>query len=49
LSYYSDGKVAELLSLTPGEVRAARQQLLTAGLIAYGPPLYQVLALGGVP
>lgn len=49
LSYYSDGKVAELLSLTPGEVREARQQLLTAGLIAYGPPLYQVLALGGVP
>ena len=47
LSYYSDGKVAELLALNPGEVREARQQLLTAGVIAYEQPLYQVLALGG--
>ena len=47
LSYYSDGKVAELLALNPDEVREARRQLLAAGMIAYARPLYQVLALGG--
>src|SRR5512136_1894650 len=47
LSYYSDRKAAELLSLPPGELREARQQLVAAGLIAYEHPLYQVLALGG--
>lgn len=47
LSYYSDRKTAELLSLNPGEVIEARRQLLAAGMIAYERPLYQVLALGG--
>jgi hypothetical protein len=45
LSYYSDPKVARLLSLSAAEVRHARAQLLQAGLIAYEPPLYQVLSL----
>ena len=49
LSYYSDGKAAELLSLEPGELREARRQLVAAGLIAYEHPLYQVLSLGGAP
>ena len=49
LSYYSDGKAAELLSLQPAELREARQQLVAAGLIAYEHPLYQVLSLGGDP
>jgi hypothetical protein len=45
LSYYADGTTARLLSLTPGAVPNARQQLVAAGLIAYERPLYQVLAL----
>ena len=45
LSYYSDPKLARLLSLSAAEVRHARAQLLQAGLIAFEPPLYQVLSL----
>jgi hypothetical protein len=45
LSYYSDPKAARLLSLSPAELGAARRGLLQAGLIAYEPPLYQVLSL----
>ena len=45
LSYYSDPKAARLLSLSAGELRQARAHLLQAGLIAYEPPLYQVLSL----
>ena len=47
LSYYSDRRAAELLSLNPGDVAEARQQLVRADLIAYERPLYQVLELGG--
>jgi len=47
LSYYSDAKAAELLSLDAAGLREARRQLLAAGLIAYERPLYQVLELGG--
>ena len=47
LSYYSDRKAAELLSLHPHELIAARRQLVAAGMIAYAQPLYQVLARGG--
>lgn len=46
LSYYSDGKVAELLSLERGEVAEIRRQLVGADVIAYDRPLYQVLSLG---
>lgn len=50
LSYYSDRSVARLLSLSPGELDAARQELVRAGLVAYRAPLYQVLSLeGGAP
>jgi hypothetical protein len=45
LSYYSDRKVARLLSLAPAELGGARCGLQQAGLIAYEPPLYQVLSL----
>jgi len=45
LSYYADGTAARLLSLTPGAVLNARQELVAADLIAYERPLYQVLAL----
>lgn len=47
LSYYSDPTICRLLPLAldgPALARA-RQELIAAGLIAYGRPLYQVLAL----
>lgn len=44
-SYYSDATAARLLSLGPADLRAARGQLLAAGLIAYQAPFYQVLSL----
>ena len=49
LSYYGDGTLSRLLSLSADEVIAARRQLETAGVIAYEKPLYQVLALEGRP
>ena len=45
LSYYGDGTLGRMLSLTDAEVATARGQLVTAGVIAYEKPLYQVLAL----
>lgn len=47
LSYYAEGSLGRLLSLSAEEIRAARQQLVAAGLIAHEAPLYQVLALEG--
>ena len=47
LSYYSEASLGRLLSLSPEEIRAARQQLVAAALIAHEAPLYQVLALEG--
>jgi hypothetical protein len=44
-SYYSDATVGKLLSLSSARLREARAQLITAGLIAYGAPFYQVLSL----
>ena len=48
LSYYSDRKSAELLSLNPSEWIEARRQWVRADMIAYERPLYQVLSVGGV-
>jgi hypothetical protein len=45
LSYYSDPRAASLLSLSENEVRKARAELLSATLIAYRKPFYQVLSL----
>ena len=45
LSYYSDRSVAELLSVDCGTLSVLRRELVTAGLIAYAAPLYQVLGL----
>ena len=47
LSYYSDGAVGRLLSLSEEAVAVARRQLMAAGVITYEKPLYQVLALDG--
>jgi hypothetical protein len=42
--------LGRLLSLSEAEIAEARCRLVTAGMIAYAAPLYQVLALeGGAP
>lgn len=45
LSYYADASVSKRLSMPPERLGAARADLVRRGLIAYEPPLYQVLAL----
>ena len=45
LSYYSDATLARLLHLDSLALARARQELISADLIAYQSPLYQVLAL----
>ena len=48
LSYYSDASVCGWLSVSGEELAELRHELLTAGVIAYQAPLYQVLSLGAV-
>ncbi len=45
LSYYSDASIAGRLPLDATSLGRARRELVTAKLIAYQKPLYQVLAL----
>jgi hypothetical protein len=45
LSYYADATLARRLKLDPGRLAQARRDLIGLGLIAYDPPLYQVLDL----
>jgi hypothetical protein len=45
LSYYADSSISRVLSLSPEQLTAAREALIRAGLLAYEPPLYQVLEL----
>ena len=45
LSYYSDASLGRLLKLDLLALAAARQQLVSADLLAYHKPFYQVLAL----
>ena len=47
LSYYRDATLAQRLRLTPARLAQARRDLLALDLIAYDPPLYQVLSLPG--
>ncbi|MBV8173351.1 MAG: hypothetical protein JO151_02155 [Verrucomicrobia bacterium] len=47
LSYYSDSRIAQLLTLEPAKLSLARQELIDLGLIAYQKPLYQLLSLEG--
>ncbi len=49
LSYYADASIGRLLSLRPQQLTAAREALIRAGLLAYEPPLYQVLELALKP
>lgn len=49
LSYYSDRSIGEQLSLDKSRLDAVRGELLRVSLIAYKPPLYQVLSLEPQP
>jgi hypothetical protein len=49
ISYYSDASTGRILSLASGTLRAARNELVAAGLIAYRAPFYQVLSLDAEP
>jgi len=49
LSYWSDASICRLLRFEPVGLARARQELINAELIAYRPPLYQVLALEDPP
>jgi hypothetical protein len=46
LSYYAERTLSERLSMSLTQLRQARHTLITHNLLAYRPPLYQVLALG---
>ena len=45
LSFYADPTVSKILKLDPEEITQARARLLSAQLILYEYPVYQVLAL----
>jgi hypothetical protein len=45
LSYYADAAICTFLSLDEAALARARNELITADLIAWQKPLYQVLAL----
>lgn len=45
LSYYSDASLSRRLRLDPDRLARARRDLIQLDLIAYDPPLYQVLSL----
>lgn len=49
VSYYSDATTEKILSVTSSQLRAARAELVSAGLIAYREPFYQVLSLEPEP
>ena len=49
LSYYSDVRVVGTLRITRPDLELARSRLVDLGLVAYQPPLYQVLALDVAP
>lgn len=49
LSYYADRSLCQRLAMSQSGLRQARDALITQGLVAYQPPLYQVLALGVHP
>jgi len=45
LSYYAEATLSRRLGLDPGRLAKARRDLIGLGLLAYDPPLYQVLGL----
>jgi len=49
LSYWSDPSIMDRLSMDYDSLQAARGNLIAADLIAFTPPLYQVLSLHKAP
>jgi hypothetical protein len=49
LSYYADPSVCKYLNMRPKVLLKARHELITADLIAYDEPIYQILALDRQP
>jgi hypothetical protein len=49
LSFYGDPTLAQRLQLPPSAIREARNQLIANDLLAYDPPLTQVLSLPPAP
>jgi hypothetical protein len=47
LSYYSDATLAQRLRVSASRLAQARCDLIALDLIAFDPPLYQVLSLPG--
>ena len=45
LSYYSDTSIASVLHIDADHLQRSRHELVTANLIVYQKPLYQVLSL----
>jgi len=45
LSFYHDDRIATLLKIDLASLGKAREGLVTRSLLAYDPPLYQVLSL----
>jgi len=48
-SYYSVSAAGKILSFSSAQLREARAELVSAGLIAHRPPFYQVLSLESKP
>jgi hypothetical protein len=46
LSYYGDLSIMKKLSMEPRTLQNARTELIKTSLIAWQPPIYQVLCLG---
>ena len=49
LSFYADLSLCRRLSMDPRGLHRAREVLIACDLVAYDPPLYQVLALDEAP
>ena len=49
LSYYADASIAKRLALDEPRLRNARSRLIDVDLIAFEPPLYQVLEIPRPP
>jgi len=45
LSFYHDDRIATLLKIDLASLGKAREGLVTRSLLAYDPPLYQILSL----
>ena len=49
VSFYGDRLARRILGLGQGEFEQAREGLVSAGLVAWGRPLYQVLEIPAAP